>query len=314
MAAGSPLLPAGGAPSASPEAGQRVAGPGAGLAPESLVSAVGNPGVLRRLLSDKTARIGLAVVLVFAVVAMLAPVLAPHDPLALDGARLEGPSPDHPLGTDRLGRDLLSRMMFGARLSLGTAALASVIIMVIGITVGGLAGYVGGLLDAILMRIVDTVLAFPSLILAIVVAGLFEPSLVTLMLALASVWWVGYARIIRGLILTVRERPYIEAARVGGARETRLVLRHVLPNILPPVVVLMTLEMGTIILAISALNFLGLGAQPPTPEWGAMLNDGRNFFFSAPHVMLFPGLAISLAVLGFNLLGDGLRDVLDPKV
>lgn len=281
---------------------------------DSLSRVIGRRGVWRSLLRDKTARIGLAVVVLLVVVAVFAPVLAPYDPLALDGDRLEGPSGKHLLGTDRLGRDLLSRMMYGARLSLGTAALASVIIMVLGVTLGGLAGYVGGVVDAVLMRIVDTVLAFPSLILAIVIAGLFEPSLLTLMLALASVWWVGYARIIRGLVLTVRERPYIEAARIGGAREVRVFARHVLPNILPPVIVLVTLEMGTIILAISALNFLGLGAQPPTPEWGAMLNDGRNFFFSAPHVMLIPGLVISLAVLGFNLLGDGLRDVLDPKV
>lgn len=281
---------------------------------DSLVRVVGRRGLLRSLLRDKTARLGLAVVVILFTVALLGPVLAPHDPLAFVGSRLEGPSRNHPLGTDRLGRDLLSRLMYGARLSLGTAALASVIIMVLGVVIGGLAGFLGGVLDAVLMRIVDTILAFPTLILAIVIAGLFEPSLLTLMLALASVWWVGYARIIRGLILTVRERPYIEAARIGGARETRVFLRHVLPNILPPVVVLVTLEMGTIILAISGLNFLGLGAQPPTPEWGAMLNDGRNFFFSAPHVMLFPGLIISLAVLGFNLLGDGLRDVLDPKV
>lgn len=281
---------------------------------EALTRVLSRRGMLRGLLRDKTARIGLVVVTLLVLVAALAPILAPHDPLALKGARLEGPSWEYPLGTDRLGRDLLSRMMYGARLSLGTAALASVIIMILGVAIGGLAGYVGGIVDAVLMRIVDTVLAFPSLILAIVIAGLFEPSLLTLMLALASVWWVGYARIIRGLVLTVRERPYIEAARIGGAREIRVFGRHVLPNILPPVIVLVTLEMGTIILAISALNFLGLGAQPPTPEWGAMLNEGRSFFFSAPHVMLIPGLVISLAVLGFNLLGDGLRDILDPKV
>lgn len=288
--------------------------PGGALIHDSLVRVLGRRGLVRSLLRDKTARVGLVVILVLVAVALLAPVLAPRDPLAFDTGRLEGPSREHPLGTDRLGRDLLSRLMYGARLSLETAGLASIIIMVLGVVVGGLAGYLGGFIDAVLMRVVDTILAFPSLILAIVIAGLFEPSLLTLMLALASVWWVGYARIIRGLILTVRERPYIEAARIGGARETRVFLRHVLPNILPPVIVLVTLEMGTIILAIAALNFLGLGAQPPTPEWGAMLNDGRNFFFTAPHVMLFPGLVISLAVLGFNLLGDGLRDVLDPKV
>jgi len=271
-------------------------------------------GLLRGIMADRTARIGLVIVLVLVALAVLAPVLAPYGPLELKGDRLEGPSWSHLLGTDRLGRDLLSRLLHGARLSLGTAFFASVLIMTLGIVVGGIAGYVGGVIDFVLSRIIDTILAFPSLILAIVIAGVFEPSLTSLMLALASVWWVGYARIIRGLILAMRERPFVEAARVGGAREGRILVRHILPNIIPPVIVLMTLEMGTIILAIASLNFLGLGVQPPTPEWGALLNDGRNNFFSAPHVLLVPGMAISLAVLGFNLLGDGLRDVLDPKV
>lgn len=270
--------------------------------------------ILSGLMHDWTARIGLVIVVVLVVLALLAPIIAPHDPLALEGVRLEGPSWAHPFGTDRLGRDLLSRMLYGARLSLGTAFLASILIMTLGVLIGSLAGYAGGLVDAVLMRVVDTILAFPSLILALVIAGIFRPSLLTLMVALASVWWVGYARLIRGLILAMRERQFVEAARVAGARRARILARHILPNILPPVIVLATLEMGVIILAISGLNFLGLGVQPPTPEWGAMLNDGRNFFFSAPHVMLFPGLAISLAVLGFNLLGDGLRDVLDPKL
>lgn len=272
------------------------------------------PGVLRGIAADRTARIGLAIVVVLVLLAVLAPLLSPHDPLALDGERLESPSWSHPFGTDRLGRDLLSRVLYGARLSIGTAFLASVLIMFLGIAVGSVAGYAGGVIDAVLMRVVDTVLAFPSLILALVIGGLFEPGLVSLMLAMASVWWVGYARLIRGLILTVRERQFVDAARLAGDRPIRILRRHILPNILPPVIVLSTLEMGVIILATSALNFLGLGVQPPTPEWGALLNDGRNFFFSAPHVMIFPGLAISLAVLGFNLLGDGLRDVLDPKL
>ena len=271
-------------------------------------------GVLRGILADHTARIGLVIVLVLVALAALAPLLAPHGALELKGNRLEGPSSSHPFGTDRLGRDILSRLLHGARLSLGTAFIASALIMTLGVVIGGVAGYVGGVVDFVLSRVIDTILAFPSLILAIVIAGIFKPSLTSLMLALGSVWWVGYARIIRGLVLAMRERQFVEAARVGGAREGRILVRHILPNIIPPVIVLMTLEMGTIILAIAALNFLGLGVQPPTPEWGAMLNDGRNNFFSAPHVLLFPGVAISLAVLGFNLLGDGLRDVLDPKV
>lgn len=270
--------------------------------------------IVRGLLQDRTARVGLVIVVVMAGVVALGPVLAPYDPLAFEGRRLEGPSWSHPLGTDRLGRDLLSRLLFGARLSLGTAFFASLLIMTLGLLFGSVAGYAGGVIDAVVMRVVDTVLAFPSLILALAIAGVFAPSLLTLMFVLASVWWVGYARLIRGLVLAMRERQFVEAAKVGGARSVRILTRHILPNIVPPVIVLGTLEMGVIILAISALNFLGLGAQPPTPEWGAMLNDGRNFFFSAPHVMLFPGLAISVAVLGFNLLGDGMRDVLDPKL
>ena len=280
---------------------------------EQVLQPLARRGIVRRLLRDWTARIGLVVVVIIVLAAVFAPLLAPHDPLALDGQAFERPSLSHPFGTDRLGRDLFSRILFGARLSLGTAFLASLLIMVAAVSVGSITGFLGGAVDSVLMRVVDTILAFPSLLLAIVVAGLFKPSLGSLMLALASVWWVGYARIVRGLVLAVRERPFVAAARVAGGRRSRILVRHILPNVLPPVIVLTTLEMGTLILAISALNFLGLGAQPPTPEWGAMLNDGKNFFFSSPHLMLFPGAAISITVLGFNLLGDGLRDVLDPK-
>lgn len=270
-------------------------------------------GVLRGLLRDRTASVGLLIVALLALVAALAPLIAPYDPLSLEGPRLSTPNWQHPFGTDRLGRDILSRTLYGARLSLGTAALASVLVMSLGVVIGAISGYVGGLLDSVVMRAVDVILAFPSLILALVIAGMFNPSLVVLMLALASVWWVGYARIIRGLVLTVRERPFVEAAQAVGASRPRILVRHILPHVMSPVIVLVTLEMGSIILAVSALSFLGLGAQPPTPEWGAMLNEGRSFFFSAPYVIFFPGLAISVSVLGFNLLGDGLRDVLDPR-
>lgn len=280
---------------------------------EQVLQPLARRGVFRRLMRDWTARIGFVVVVVLVLAALLGPVLAPYDPLALDGQAFERPSLSHPFGTDRLGRDLFSRILFGARLSLGTAFLASALIMIAAVFVGSVTGFLGGAVDSVLMRVVDTILAFPSLLLAIVVAGLFKPSLGSLMLALASVWWVGYARIVRGLVLAVRERQFVAAAKVAGARPSRILVRHILPNVLPPVIVLATLEMGTLILAISALNFLGLGAQPPTPEWGAMLNEGKNFFFSHPHLMLFPGVSISVAVLGFNLLGDGLRDVLDPK-
>ena len=267
----------------------------------------------RAIWKSKTSRAGLVIVLFLSLVAVLGPVLAPFDPLAFGPDRLAGPGRAHILGTDRLGRDVLSRLMFGARLSLGTALLASVIIVSVGVVVGTVTGFFGGWIDMILMRLVDVLLAFPSLILALAIAGFFGGSLRTLVISLAAVWWAGYARIVRGLVLSLREREFVEGARAVGASNLRLIVRHIVPNLISPVVVLATLEIGTIILAIATFNFLGLGVQPPIPEWGAMVNDGRNFLFSAPHVLLVPGLAISVTVLGFNLLGDGLRDALDPK-
>jgi peptide/nickel transport system permease protein len=257
----------------------------------------------------------LGLVALFVLIAVAAPLLAPHDPTAVDAAqRLQGPSFKHLLGTDHLGRDLLSRLIHASRWSLGTVGLAAVLILSIGVAVGAIAGYYGGWVDELLMRIVDVLLAFPGLVLALAIAGTLGPGIVNVMIGLVSIWWVGYARIVRGLVLALRERPFIEAARALGMSDGRIIVRHVLPNILPPVIVLATLEMGELILALAALNFLGLGAQPPTPEWGAMLNDGRPFLFTAPQLMIYPGLAISLVVLGFNLLGDGLRDVLDPRL
>ena len=266
-----------------------------------------------RLLERRSTRVGLAIVALLAVIALLAPWLAPHDPALIDPARgFAGPSPTHWLGTDNLGRDLLSRLVWGARWSLGLVLVATVLIMSLGIAVGVTAGYVGGIVDDVLMRLVDAVLSVPSLLLGLAVVGTLGPGLSSLMVGLASIWWVSYARVVRGLVLALRERGFVDAARALGASDRRIVARHILPGILPAVTVLASLEMGELILAISALSFLGLGAQPPTPEWGAMLNDGRTFFFTAPQLMLYPGLVISFAVLGFNLLGDGLRDALDP--
>jgi len=246
--------------------------------------------------------------------AILAPVLTRFDPATANPVqRLEGPSVVHLLGTDNLGRDVLSRLLFGSRWSLGTAGLATLLIMTIGVSVGAVAGYYGGWLDDIVVLVVDVLLAFPSLVLALAIVGTLGPGIVNVMLGLVSVWWVGYARVVRGLVMSTRQRQYVEAARSLGAPDRRIIVRHVLPNVLPPVMVLATLEMGGLILAISGLSFLGLGAQPPTPEWGAMLNDGRAFLQSAPQLMVYPGVAISLVVVGFNLLGDGLRDVLDPR-
>jgi len=268
----------------------------------------------RKLVRDPAACVGLALVTLFLAMAVVGPSVAPHDPLEVTVDRLQGPSFRHLLGTDGLGRDIFSRLLTGARLSLGTALLASFLVMVIGVVLGTLAGFHGGLLDRLVMRTVDVVLAVPGLALALAVTGLFRQSLTAVMLGLVTIWWAGYARVVRGLVLAVRERPFVEAARSAGATEGRIMLRHVLPSVLSPVVVLATLEIGQLMLAVSGLTFLGLGAPPPTPEWGAMLNESRTYFLSHPHVVLIPGLTISLAVLAFNLLGDGIRDVLDPRL
>ena len=270
--------------------------------------------ILRRLRADPAACVGLAIVGALVILAALGPALAPFDPLAISNDRLQGPGLRHLLGTDGLGRDLLSRLLHGARLSLGSTILASGLVTFIGTAVGTISGFAGGLVDKVCMRLVDVVLTVPALILALGVTALFEPSLLAVMLGLVTILWAGYARIVRGLVLAVRERPFVEAARSAGAGRLRVVFCHVLPNTISPVVVLATVEIGQLLLAISTLTFLGLGAPPPTPEWGAMLNDGRTYFLSDPHVALLPGAAISLAVLGFNLVGDGVHDALDPRL
>ena len=270
--------------------------------------------VLRRILADRTARVGLVIVVACVVVAAFGPSLAPHDPLAVTRDRLQGPGRHHWLGTDGLGRDILSRLLAGARLSLGCALLASALVTAIGVVAGTVAGFFGGLVDRVLMRLVDVVLAIPGLILALAITGLFAPSLVAVVVGLVTVWWAGYARVVRGIVLSLRERPFVEAARATGAGRVRVMARHVAPGVVSTVVVLATLEVSQLLLAISGLTFLGLGAPPPTPEWGAMLAEGRIYFLSNPHVVLIPGAAIALAALGFNLLGDGLRDALDPRL
>jgi peptide/nickel transport system permease protein len=271
------------------------------------------PPGLRPFLRDPVTVLGLAIVIVAVVGALAASILAPHDPTTINlEKRLLAADRHFPLGTDHLGRDELSRLLYGARTTLGAASVVLATVMVIAITVGTLSGYCGGPLDALLMGLVDLLLAFPALILAVAIAGLLGPSLMNVMIATTAVWWAGYARVIRGMVLAVRQREFVEAAKALGASDRRVMCSQILRNILGPVVVLATLDMRWIILGISGLNFLGLGAQPPTPEWGAMLNDGRPFLQLAPQMMLYPGAAICLVVLGFNLLGDGLRDILDP--
>ena len=271
------------------------------------------PRRLHIFLTDPASLLGLFIVAVIVTAALAAPMLAPHDPTAVSlERRLLTPNSDFPLGTDHLGRGELSRLLYGARTTLGTASVVLMVVMTIAVTVGTLSGYYGGRLDTLLMGLVDLLLAFPGLILAVAIAGTLGPSLINVMIAMAAVWWAGYARLMRGMVLSLRQREFVEAARAIGASDQRIMIIHISRNILGPVVVLATLDMGWIILGISGLNYLGLGAQPPTPEWGAMLNDGRPLLQLAPQMMLYPGAAIFLVVLGFNLLGDGLRDVLDP--
>jgi len=269
---------------------------------------------LRGVVRDRSALFGLAILLAVTFLAIFAGVIAPYDPTELDPtANLAGPSADHWLGTDNLGRDLFSRLLYGARWTLGAAGLAAAGIVLLGVTVGIVAGYFGGLVDDLLMRLVDVLLAFPSIVLALAIVGMLGPSLPNVLIGMVAVWWVDYARVVRGLTLKVVQNDYVLSAHCCGCGSLRMITKHVLPNVIPPVIVLATLELGALMLAISGLSFLGLGAQPPTPEWGTMLSDGRLFFLGAPQLMMYPGIAITLVVLGCNLLGDGLRDALDPR-
>ena len=269
----------------------------------------------RLLIADRTALAGLLIVAIVLAVAVAAPLLAPHDPNAQDVLnQFKPPSAQHLLGTDQFGRDELSRIIIGARISVLTSLAVGAAILVIGVVVGTVSGLAGGLLDGAIMRVVDVLLAFPSVLLALAVAGTLGPGLGHLAVAMTLVWWVDYARLVRGLVLGVKEQQYIESARALGVSGRRLTLRHVLPNVAPPIIVLATLQTARLLLALAALSFLGLGVAPPTAEWGAMLNDGKNFLDTAPQLMLYPGLAITITALGFNLLGEGLRDVLDPSL
>lgn len=272
-------------------------------------------GPFRRFVSDRLAATGLTVVGLLALAAVFAPLLAPHDPSAIDPLqRLRPRSALYPLGTDELGRDVLSRLLFGARWSLGIAVLATLAVMMVGTAGGIVAGYLGGWIDAFVMRVVDVLLALPSLVLYLAIIGTLGPGIRNVFIALVSVSWASYARVVRGLVLSVREYQFVRASRSLGASDPRLMVRHILPNVISPIVILASLQLGGMILALAALGFFGLGAQPPTPEWGTMINQGRLFLQTNPGLMVYPGIAISLAVLGFNLIGDGLRDILDPRL
>lgn len=261
-----------------------------------------------------TRRIGLGIIVMTALAAVLGPWLVPHDPDVQSLAqRLAGPSWSHPLGLDELGRDILARLVAGARISLGVGLTVVSISACVGILVGSVAGYAGGVVDTIIGRVMDVLLAFPGILLAIALVAVLGPSLTNVVLALVVIGWVGYARVVRGQVLKVRELEYVQAARALGAPVWRILWQHVIPPTLPAVTVQATLGMAGSIIAEASLSFLGLGVQPPTPSWGTMLDAGRAHIFDAPHLTLIPGLAIATLVLGFNFVGDALRDRIDPR-
>jgi peptide/nickel transport system permease protein len=250
----------------------------------------------------------------FALAALFAPLLAPHDPLSQDlDEDLVSYSVEHLLGTDKLGRDILSRTIYGARISLIVGCATVALSVTIGFALGSLSGYFGGWVDQSLMRLVDILMAFPGILLAIAFTAVLGPGLDHVVLALCLIGWTSYARLVRGEILTLREQEFILAARALGCRPMRIILRHLLPNLLPPLLIQATFGLAAAIVAEGSLSFLGLGVEPPTPSWGSMLNDGRQFLLVAPHLTSYPGLALMLTVLAFNLVGDALQDRLDRR-
>jgi peptide/nickel transport system permease protein len=276
---------------------------------------------LRVAWKSPLAGVGAVIVGLVVVAALAAPMLATVDPIEQDltvALRppfwLESGSLEHPLGTDHLGRDVYSRMVYGARISLTISVLAAVLGAAVGVSVGLVAGYVGGKVDILIMRIVDLNLAFPLILLALAVVALLGANLKNLVIVMAVTTWMIYARVVRGLTLALREREFVHAVRALGAHDARIIVRHILPNVVAPILVIWTLEVARVILMESALSFLGLGVPPPTPTWGRMLAEGRDYLTVAGWISIFPGIAIMVTVLGINFLGDGLRDLLDPRL
>lgn len=269
---------------------------------------------LSRLRRNPIGLVGAIIVLATIVVAIAAPVIAPYNPASQDADRLLGPSGAHLLGTDELGRDTFSRIVYGARVSLQVGIIAVGVALLVGGLLGMLAGFFGGLLDNVIMRVVDILFAFPGLILAIVIAGLLGPSSRNAMIAIGVIYAPAFARVIRGSVLSVQNELYIESARVAGATDLGVIGKHILPNIVAPMIVLVTVYLSSAILAEAGLSFLGLGTQPPEPSWGGMLNAARTYMEINPWMAIAPGLAIMIVVLGLNFLGDGLRDILDPRL
>lgn len=259
--------------------------------------------------------IGIIITLAFVSMPIFAPLITPYKPDAMDYTSiLSFPSPAHPFGTDDLGRDILSRVIYGSRIDLGVVAVVISLALGIGLTLGLAAGYLGGWLDNLIMRVVDVFMSIPYIVLAMAVAAALKPGLKSVIIAMSVAWWRGYARLARGEVLSIKEEQYVEAARAIGVNSLRIMFRHIVPNLVIPIVIYATLDMGSAILTLASLSFLGYGVQPPAPEWGAMITAARNYILNQWWLITFPGLAIMLVVLGFNLLGDGLREILDPKM
>lgn len=270
---------------------------------------------LNMLVKNKAALIGLIIILLLIIVALFGKFFMPYNPYEGELSQsLQAPSAAHVFGTDEQGRDILSRIIDGTKISLRVGVTSVAIALSIGTVIGSIAGYYGGKIDMLLMRIMDIILAFPSLLLAIAFMSALGKGIDKAVIAISIVTIPEYARIVRGCILTVKENEYVQAAKVIGNKDRTIIFKHILPNVMSPIIVRATLGISTAILETSALGFLGLGVQPPLAEWGSMLGAGRGYFYNAPHIVLFPGIAITITVLAFNLFGDGLRDALDPKL
>ena len=269
---------------------------------------------LRRFTNHKPALVGVMFIIFLVILALFAPWITPYDPVD-SNLRLRGaaPSAEHWFGNDDIGRDILSRIIYGTRIALIVGLGATTIAVMIGVVVGATAGYFGGMVDAFLSRLVDALMAFPILALLLTLSTIFGPSLRNVVIVIGVTFWASYARVIRAEVLSLRERDYVLAARASGASNRRIILRHIVPNAIGPVIILASLAIGSVIIFESALSFLGMGIQRPTPSWGTMLSDGRDHIRNYPHIAIAPGLAIAFTVLAFNLVGDGLRDALDPR-
>ena len=281
--------------------------------PVAAEGAFGLAGIGAAIVREPVALLGLAMVVVYVVVALVVGFLPLRDPLAVSTQRLAGPSPDFPLGTDALGRDLLSRILYGARLSIRVAAQSVAIATIVGGTLGLVSGYLGGLADLAIGRVLDVFFAFPAILLALGIVAALGPDPNNVIIAIAVVYTPIFARVVRGPVLAIKARDFVEAARAIGATGSRVVIRHIVPNLMSTLIVQVSLALSWAVLTEGALSFLGLSAQPPAPSWGVMLSEGRQYLEFATHLAIFPGLAIMVAVLGFNLLSDGLRDALDPQ-